>query len=429
MKSTQQFAEEVLVKHNVTLTSEYKGAHEKVTFLCPNGHENEATATNLLQRGYKCKECITGYKVKSKNTWTKEILEPYLNLPSSEIAVILKTTKSAIDNAIKDLGLSNSKEVRTREKLVEVLKYQERTLIEGSGSSHTLATIRCSNNHQVQQLVSNVIYKNTGCPLCTRTTSEEEQSLIAFIKEHYDGWVIENDRSLIFPQELDIILPDLGLAIEYNGTYWHATPRVHKNYHKNKSDAVEAEGFQLIHINSYDYQTKPEQVKHRLLSKLNKLPKLAARKTVFKEIPYPKAFLDKYHLQGAGQPTKHNYGLFYNNDLVAVMTFNKSRFTDHDYELVRFCSSMHIQGGASKLFSNAPLKGTIISYADRDYSNGNMYKQLGFTYQYTTEPGYALFNKLHKVSRYQAQGIEQDLLDKGYYRVYNSGNLVFTTLK
>jgi hypothetical protein len=107
------------------------------------------------------------------------------------------------------------------------------------------------------------------------------------------------------------------------------------------------------------------------------------------------------------------------------MTFNKSRFTDHDYELVRFCSKVRVQGGASKLFKHAP-KGSIISYADRDYSTGDVYKTLGFSYSHTTEPGYALFNKDNKISRYSAQGREQELLEQGYYRMYNSGNLAFT---
>ena len=43
-------------------------------------------------------------------------------------------------------------------------------------------------------------------------------------------------------------------------------------------------------------------------------------------------------------------GLFYNDELVSVMTFRKPRFNKKfEYEIIRFCSSANIVG-ASKLF-------------------------------------------------------------------------------
>ena len=35
---------------------------------------------------------------------------------------------------------------------------------------------------------------------------------------------LTNDRKVISPKELDVWLPDIRLAIEYNGDYWHANP-------------------------------------------------------------------------------------------------------------------------------------------------------------------------------------------------------------
>ena len=67
---------------------------------------------------------------------------------------------------------------------------------------------------------------------------------------------ILNYRKLIFPQEVDIYLPDIKLAIEYDGLMFHSQGKskysifkgVSKNYHLDKTNLVESEGAQLFHI-------------------------------------------------------------------------------------------------------------------------------------------------------------------------------------
>ncbi|MBR4316253.1 MAG: hypothetical protein IKP65_04695 [Alphaproteobacteria bacterium] len=77
-------------------------------------------------------------------------------------------------------------------------------------------------------------------------------------------------------------------------------------------------------------------------------------------------------------------GLFHENELVSVMTFGKPRFNkNYQYELIRFASKLGYQiiGGASKLltcFINQYHPESIISYADRRYSNGELYEAIGF---------------------------------------------------
>jgi hypothetical protein len=66
------------------------------------------------------------------------------------------------------------------------------------------------------------------------------------------------------------------------------------------------------------------------------------------------------------------------------MTFSKPRFNrNYKYELVRFASKLGTQviGGASKLLKYFEINynpKSIISYADRRYSNGKLYYALGF---------------------------------------------------
>ena len=79
-------------------------------------------------------------------------------------------------------------------------------------------------------------------------TSKKEQELVEFCKQFYPN-LIQNDRKLIAPYELDILIPELKLAVEFNGSYWHSleagTPL---GYHQMKSMMCEAKGYRLIHI-------------------------------------------------------------------------------------------------------------------------------------------------------------------------------------
>ena len=79
-------------------------------------------------------------------------------------------------------------------------------------------------------------------------TSKKEQELVEFCKQFYPN-LIQHDRQLITPYELDIVIPELNLAIEFNGSYWHSieagTPL---GYHQMKSMMCEEKGYRLIHI-------------------------------------------------------------------------------------------------------------------------------------------------------------------------------------
>lgn len=75
---------------------------------------------------------------------------------------------------------------------------------------------------------------------------------------------ISGDRTLIAPYEIDILLPDFKLAIEYNGTYWHSMKPL--EYHLHKYNLCLEQGYELWYI----YDTDDiEFWKQRILDKLN----------------------------------------------------------------------------------------------------------------------------------------------------------------
>ena len=88
--------------------------------------------------------------------------------------------------------------------------------------------------------------------------SRAEQEVADFIKS-LDVDIKQSDRTLISPLELDIIIPDHNIAIEFNGLYWHSYGlnntnynqgdlKYNKNRHVKKTEACENKNFQLFHI-------------------------------------------------------------------------------------------------------------------------------------------------------------------------------------
>jgi hypothetical protein len=203
-------------------------------------------------------------------------------------------------------------------------------------------------------------------------------------------------------------------------------------------------------VATYQGTTK-EELQSRILNILNKSPnKIFARKCTIKQIDTKTKtqFLKQNHLQG-NVNTSINYGLIYENELVAVMTFGKRRYDDKEgVELIRYAtiSNFNIIGGAGKLLSyyrKHHIGETIISYADKRWSLGNLYKQLGFTLIRESPPNYWYINiedSFNRLSRQQyMKHMLKDKLEKfdesltevenmknnGYKRIWDCGNYVF----
>ena len=318
----------------------------------------------------------------------------------------------------------------------------------------------CKKGHEFEisrELLKNRNKLNTEiCTVCnpiSSSNSGHEIQLQDFIKENYKNDIILNSRSVITPLELDIYLPELKIAFEFNGVYWHNELYKENNYHLNKTELCENHEIQLIHIWEDDWLYKQEIVKSMILNKLGKTPnKIFGRKTVVKEVIDNKLireFINKNHLQGF-VGSKIKLGLFLDNELVSLMTFGKRRVSmgkkttnDDEYELLRFCNKLNtnVVGGASKLFKyfirNYKPK-EITTYADRSHSNGNLYEQLGFEYIGKTQPNYYYIIDGIRKHRFNfrkdvliKEGFDsnktehQIMIDRNIFRIYDSGNLKF----
>lgn len=182
----------------------------------------------------------------------------------------------------------------------------------------------------------------------------------------------------------------------------------------------------------------PEKIAALVLSQLKLNQTVYARNCEAKRIERSVAeeFLNNYHLHNSTQ-SGFNMGLFLKEELIAVASFSKGRKMNRlredqrSFELIRFCSKsgVTITGGLSKLIKNfceEKKAGDIMTYVDKDLSDGSSFIRAGFKKHSETEETYFLVNR----TTFERKIIAKDAVynEKDFYRTKNSGNvkLVYT---
>ena len=281
--------------------------------------------------------------------------------------------------------------------------------------------------------------------------SSFEREFKAFLEENKIKY-ISNDRQVLEnKKELDFFLPDHNIAIEINGLFYHSEFKItDKNFHKMKYDICESKGIRLLTIFEDELIQKKEIVYNYVknIVGINKHNKIYARKCLVKKISNKtaKMFLNTYHLQGAPGSMKISLGLFFENKLVSVMTFSKPRGTngnDNIWELSRFTNANEkVLGAAGKLmnyFVTLMAPAQIISFADLRWSQGDLYRTLGFTEETIIDVDYQYVKnskRYHKSNfskqKLKSKGIdiigktEKEIMQElGYYRVWDCGKIRF----
>lgn len=106
--------------------------------------------------------------------------------------------------------------------------------------------------------------------------SISEKSLVKYIKSIYSGKILLNNYNIISPKELDIYIPDLNIAIEFNGLYWHSDKFIVANhnmtsydYHYHKWNLCRDKGIQLLFVWEDDWEDDKKVIKKSLLDVLD----------------------------------------------------------------------------------------------------------------------------------------------------------------
>ena len=316
--------------------------------------------------------------------------------------------------------------------------------------------------HNIFRINSNDIKPNSHnlCHKCYANISQSspELEIKDIINTMYNGRCIENSRSIIPPLELDLYYPEKNIAIEFNGNYWHDENHKPKDYHFNKFKLCKDKNIRLVSIYESDWFNKRDNIISLLKNIFIESKIIYARNCTIDKLDYKtkSAFINEYHFYGDSNQGTISYGLYYNDELVSVMSFGKLRGQnklhnnkDH-YELVRFVTKCNVRiiGGASKLFKKfiseyQPVY--IICYSDNDFFTGYTYNKLGFKLKSLGESiDYQWVKGTKALSRYECMAnkllekydkyrninitgsIEDYVMhDLGYNKLYRCGNSIW----
>lgn len=420
--NTDEFVSECRKVHGNGLTYEktnYIDTNHKVTVTCPIHGDFMKYPYQLINRKEGCPKC-SKEKTASKQRLTTEQF---------------KTNIIERFGHIYDLSLVDYFDSGTKIDVICHNKYK-------NGKEHGIFTITPAN-----------LMNGYGCPKCGRSkqSSDAEKEITDFILDNITTDIVTNDTTAI-GRELDILIRPKKIAIEFDGLYWHSDKvKRDTNFHLSKTQQCEKNGIRLLHIFEDEWENKREIVKSRVLSICGNISsKIYARKCEIREITSSesKRFLNENHIQG-NVNSSVRYGLFYNGELVAVMTFVRLRKNlghknvNGEYELLRYCSKLNttVVGGSSKLlrrFIREIQPKRIISYADKRWSNGNLYKKMGFIHVRDSKPNYFYVVNKQRENRFKyrkdalvKQGFDPNkterviMSERGIPRIYDCGNMVF----
>ena len=471
------FVEKATKKHNGYYSYpkfDYINSDQIIDILCPrHGLYKQKISTHLL--GYKCKKCNSSTTeefikkaTKKYNNYYNYDKVDYINnrTPITVTCPVHGDYTVTPANHLTGMGcLICQKDERNKIYLKEFIFKATRTH-NGKynydkskyNGRYTYTTITCPIHGDFTQEIG-VHLQGSGCQKCAYETqiisSSYEDELIEFIRSINPNIKITPNHR-ISNKEIDIYLPEYNLGIEINGMYWHSHKFKTPQYHKEKSDLFEQHGIQIFHMWEYQWVNilKKEIIKSMIKNKLaNSVTKIYARKCEIKLVSSKKyrEFCDTNHIQGYS-PSLIKLGLYYNGELVSCMGFGHLRVNmgnkisnTNKWELVRFCNKLNcnIVGGASRLlkyFETNYNPKYLVSYADRDYSNGNLYNILNFTNKGISNISYSYYNNSEKTIKnrfcyrkseliklgYSPDLTEFEITDRmGLYRIYNSGTIKF----
>jgi hypothetical protein len=264
--------------------------------------------------------------------------------------------------------------------------------------------------------------------------AKSEEAGIDFVQNH------KLNNGLVLP----VFVPDRKIAFDVISLVDGAEDKVGNKFYRERMEKARAEGIQFIQIFEDEWKAKKNIVDHRIQNLTGVSPRIYARNTQVKEIPwgFAKDLLNAGHIQGAGAGAAMVLGLVQGNSLVAVMTFGASRFEKtgpKDFELIRYVSVGTVIGGFSKLlkyFAANYGPERIISYSDARWSIGNVYSGNGFELTNYSPPGYFWTRDgvRHNRIKFQKHKLK-DVLEKfnpmmtekqnceanGYKRIFDAG--------
>lgn len=262
---------------------DYKGLDEKVEIGCPiHGYFWQNAYSHSIGMG--CKNCANDYKVKSKLLGKQEYVDRANNIHSSFFDYTNLRYKGLNTKGIITCPIHNDFNIFLKDHLKKgcpkcniEIKF-EKLRIESESkffkkvkevhpegytyprfkyvNAHTLSIITCDIHGDFEQ-TPNIHIRGGNCKKCANSNvSKPEIEVQDFVKS-LGFEIITNNRKIIKPLELDIFIPSLKKAIEFNGDWWHYNEKNPNSrgeeYHQNKTKMCNSLGIDLLHIRESEW--------------------------------------------------------------------------------------------------------------------------------------------------------------------------------
>ena len=459
--------ETLLARYGVDNAAKSREIYEKVkkTNLERYGVEYSAQAdvvkekiktTNLKKYGVECSfqaEVVKG-KIKATN------LERYgVDNPSKSTIIKSKIVESNRKNLGVDYPMQ-SKEVMDKSRLTSLEKYgteypNQSDIVKQHIKESNLEKYGVERPAQSDEIKRKTIETNrkrygvdyTCLVFSGKYKGNDSSYNRSFAKLLDDVGIVYEREFLLEKYSYDFRVGNTLIEINPTATHnTHFNPygknRIDVNYHRDKSELARDSGYHVIHVFDWDDTDKVVQL-------LKDRVTVYARKCDIRVVSDidTNNYLDMHHLQGTCRGQKIRLGLYYNNQLVSLMTFGKSRFNKNcEYELLRYCSHYNVVGGAEKLFKhfiNEYKPSSIVSYCDTSKFSGKVYDVLGFKIDTINSPSchwYSVkenrhitdnllrmqgYDRLFKESHGKGTSNDELILNRGYLPVYDCGQATY----
>lgn len=312
---------------------------------------------------------------------------------------------------------------------------------------------------EIEEKVKKTCLERYGVPYYIQTEDANRHNVYRISKLNRDFssflasyQIVSEFEKYICGKFYDIIVEDIHTVLEIDPTYTHTSAGNHwcasgmkPEYHLNKTILAIENGYRCIHVFDWDSWDA-------IVELIRPKSRIYARNCVVRQIDKETAeeFTNLYHISGSCKGQLHNFGLYYDGELVEAMTFGKPRYTSkYTWELLRLCtkSGLQVVGGASKLFT-AFVKSdvfndgdSIISYCDRSKFTGQVYLNIGMKLDHITSPNLIWskdnkkitnnlllqrgFDQLFGTDYGKGTSNEQLMIESGWLPVYDCGQLVY----
>lgn len=327
-------------------------------------------------------------ETKKKKYATGELVPWNLGLTKDVSESLLKSSNSIKEN-YQNNPEASSKRLTPEEVVSRIEETNKFDLLSDPSTyrnKYQKLRLRCKECQSIQLKNMMMIDSTPTCHVCHPKESKGQLEILEFVKS-LTPHVVSSDRTIISPLEIDVLIPDKKLAIEYNGLYWHSSARIlDKDYHERKRELITRSEHRFLGIYEDEWRDKKLIVQGMIKHRLGICDEIYdARKLSVEQLDQKTSmnFFESTHLEGSTK-SKVTFGLVdQGGNVLAAMSLRKPFHTTRSsyLEVARSATlpNISIRGWLGKLTK------TALIYSRQDFSGLMTYVDsrvgMGFGYE------------------------------------------------